>query len=154
MSAPGDHGSGGHGSGGLAARLGIFARSFRRDTPGAVAEAVARAGYALGTGTSPAIGRAGVGIPSVSATYNLIHPDAGLRAAQTAQAVRLIGLAPDLGAEVVTLCSGTRDPDDIWRAHPRNLATDASTRRTSSRRRRSPASARSWPKRSTSSAPG
>ena len=71
-----------------------------------------------GTGTSPAIGRAGVGIPSVSATYNLIHPDAGLRAAQTAQAVRLIGLAPDLGAEVVTLCSGTRDPDDIWRAHP------------------------------------
>ena len=155
MSAPGDHGSGGHGSGGLAARLGIFARSFRRDTPGAVAEAVARAGYALGTGTSPAIGRAGVGIPSVSATYNLIHPDAGLRAAQTAQAVRLIGLAPDLGAEVVTLCSGPRDPDDIWRAHP----AEPGHRRLDPANLLSPATiarqrARSWPKRSTSSAPG
>ena len=30
--------------GGLAARLGIFARTFRRDTPEEVAEAVARAG--------------------------------------------------------------------------------------------------------------
>jgi len=146
VSAPGDRDPRGHGPGGLAARLGIFARTFRRDTPEEVAEAVARAGYALGHWNFAAIGRAtlagdvdsalvgavrrafdraGVGIPSVSATYNLIHPDAGLRAAQTAQAVRLIGLAPDLGAEVVTLCSGTRDPDDIWRAHPRNLATDA-----------------------------
>jgi hypothetical protein len=33
---------------------------------------------------------AGVGIPSVSATFNVIHPDARLRAALTAQAVPLI----------------------------------------------------------------
>jgi sugar phosphate isomerase/epimerase len=66
-----------------------------------------------------------VGIPSVSATFNAIHPDTELRAAQTAQAVRLIGLVPELGADVVTLSSGTRDPDNMWRAHPGNLAEAA-----------------------------
>jgi sugar phosphate isomerase/epimerase len=132
----------------LAGRLGIFARTFRRETPQEVAAAVAQAGYPLAHWNFAAIGRptlggdvgqaqvaavrgafdgAGVAIPSVSATFNLIHPDTALRAAQTAQAVRLIGLVPELGAEVVTLCSGTRDPDDMWRAHPQNLAEDAWT---------------------------
>jgi sugar phosphate isomerase/epimerase len=137
-----------HGTGGLAERLGIFARTFRRETPQEVAAAVARAGYVLGHWNFAAIGRstlagdvdeaqvaavrrafdgAGVGIPSVSATYNVVHPDAELRAVQTTQAVRLIGLVPKLGAEVVTLCSGTRDPDNMWRAHPGNLTDDAWT---------------------------
>jgi sugar phosphate isomerase/epimerase len=140
---------GGHGGiGGLAERLGIFARTFPRQTPEEVAGAVARAGYALAHWNFAAVGRstlagdvgraevaavrrafdrAGVAIPSVSATFNLIHPDPERRAAQTEQAVRLIGLVPELGAEVVTLCSGTRDPDDMWRAHPQNLAEDAWT---------------------------
>ena len=113
-----------------------------------MAAAVAQAGYPLAHWNFTAIGRstlagdvdqaqivavrsafdsAGVAIPSVSATFNVIHPDAERRAAQTAQAVRLIGLIPDLGAEVVTLCSGTRDPDNMWRAHPGNLTGDAWT---------------------------
>jgi hypothetical protein len=138
----------GHGPAGLAARLGIFARTFPRATPEEVAAAVSHAGYPLAHWNFTAIGRstlagdvdaalvtavrrafdgAGVAIPSVSATFNLIHPDSGLRADQTAQAVRLIGLVPDLGADVVTLCSGTCDPDDMWRAHPGNLTTDAWT---------------------------
>jgi sugar phosphate isomerase/epimerase len=138
----------GHGGDGLAKRLGIFARTFPRATPQEVATAVARAGYPLAHWNFAAIGRStlagdvgqaqvaavrsafdgtGVGIPSVSATFNVIHPDVQRRAAQTAQAVRLIGLVPELGAEVVTLCSGTRDPDDMWRAHPGNLANDAWT---------------------------
>jgi sugar phosphate isomerase/epimerase len=138
----------GHGGDGLAKRLGIFARTFPRATPQEVATAVARAGYPLAHWNFAAIGRStlagdvdqaqvaavrsafdgtGVGIASVSATFNVIHPDVQRRAAQTAQAVRLIGLVPELGAEVVTLCSGTRDPDDMWRAHPGNLANDAWT---------------------------
>lgn len=120
-----------HGPAGLAARLGIFARTFPRATPEEVAAAVSHAGYPLAHWNFTAIGRstlagdvdealvtavrrafdgAGVAIPSVSATFNLIHPDSGLRATQTAQAVRLIGLVPDPGADVVTLCSGTCDP--------------------------------------------
>ena len=135
-----------HGTGGFAKRLGIFARIFRRETPEEVAAAVARAGYALAHWNFAAIGRstlagdadeaqvtavrqafdvAGVGIPSVLATFNVIHPDTELRTEQTAQAVRLIGLVPELAADVVTLCSGTRDPDNMWRAHPGNLAEDA-----------------------------
>src|SRR5947209_20635773 len=63
---------------------------------------------------------AGVVIPSVSVTYNLVHPDAELRERQTAAAVELIGRIPSLGAGVATLCSGTRDPENMWRNHPDN----------------------------------
>lgn len=131
----------------LAARLGIFARTFRRDTPAEVATAVAEAGYALAHWNFAAIGlstlaadvedaqfaevraafdAAGLGIPSVSATFNAIHPDADLRTRQTNQAVRLIGLAPQLGdGMVVTLCTGTRDPDNMWRDHSANTDPSA-----------------------------
>lgn len=70
---------------------------------------------------------AGLDIPSVSATYNVIHPDRELRAQQTAQAVRLITHAAELGADVVTLCTGTRDPQNMWRAHPDNQTAQAWT---------------------------
>jgi len=126
---------------GLTSRLGIFARTFRRDTPAEVASAVAGAGYALAhwnfaavgsstlaadvTGTQfaevrDAFDAASLSIPSVSGTFNAVHPDADLRARQTGQAVRLIGLAGELGADVVTVCTGTRDPENMWRAHPGN----------------------------------
>jgi sugar phosphate isomerase/epimerase len=130
----------------LAPRLGIFARTFRRDTPANVAAAVAHAGYPLAHWNFAAIGRstlaadvndqefgtvraafdaAAVGLPSVSGTFNMAHPDTDLRSRQAAQAARLIRLVPELGADVVTLCTGTRDPENMWRAHPDN--TDPST---------------------------
>lgn len=130
----------------LVSRLGIFARTFRRDTPAEVADAVTGAGYALAHWNFAAIGRstlaadveeaqftavrtafdsAGLGIPSVSGTFNMIHPDADLRRRQTEQAVRLVGLAPELGARVVTLCTGTRDPENMWRAHSGNTDSSA-----------------------------
>jgi sugar phosphate isomerase/epimerase len=123
------------------ARLGIFARTFRRDTPAQVAAAVSAAGYPLAHWNFAAVGRPtlttdpdafdevraafGDRIPSVSATFNAIHPDPGRRAAETAAATALIRLAPRLGADVVTICTGTRDADDMWRAHPGNAAPDA-----------------------------
>jgi sugar phosphate isomerase/epimerase len=130
----------------LASRLGIFARTFRRNTPAEVADAVIGAGYALAhwnfaaTGGSTlaadveeaqfaavrtAFDSAGLGIPSVSGTFNMIHPDADLRALQIEQAVRLIGLVPQLGARVVTLCTGSRDPDNMWRSHSGNTDPSA-----------------------------
>ena len=126
---------------GLASRLGIFARTFRRDDTAQVASAVAGAGYALAHWNFAAIGRAtlaqdvaddgfaavrhafdqaDLGIPSVSGTFNMAHPDADHRSRMAARTVRLIGLVPELGADVVTLCTGTRDPVDMWRAHPDN----------------------------------
>jgi sugar phosphate isomerase/epimerase len=126
---------------GLAARLGIFARTFPRETPAAVASEVARAGFALAHWNFAAIGRStlaedvspetfarvrasfdrvGVGIPSVSVTYNVVHPDRDLRRRQTAAAVALIARVPSLGADVATVCTGTRDTEDMWRGHRGN----------------------------------
>jgi sugar phosphate isomerase/epimerase len=126
--------------------LGIFARIFPRPTAGEVAGAVASAGFGLvqlnmaafGAPTIPPVGAAvdfagvrsdfeahGVRIWGLSCTYNLIHPDLALRDEYTARAEWLIGRAPELGAEVVTLCSGTRDADDMWRAHPANASPEA-----------------------------
>jgi sugar phosphate isomerase/epimerase len=130
----------------LAARLGIFARIFPRSTATEVAEAVAASGYRLAHWNFAAIGRptlaidvadaefdevrrafgvAGVSIPSVSATFNAIHPDRTDRQRQALAATRLIAAAPRLGATVVTLCTGTRDADDMWRSHPANADSSA-----------------------------
>jgi sugar phosphate isomerase/epimerase len=130
----------------LVSRLGIFARTFRRNTPAEVADAVIGAGYALAHWNFAAIGRstlaadveddqftavrtafdsAGLGIPSISGTFNMIHPDADLRARQIQLAVRLIGQVPRLGAGVLTVCTGTRDPDNMWRAHSGNADPSA-----------------------------
>jgi sugar phosphate isomerase/epimerase len=127
-------------------RLGIFARTFPRETPEAVAAEVQRAGFAKAHWNFAALGRptladgvddetfarvrasfdaVGVAIPSVSVTYNVVHPDKQLRERQTAAAVELIGRIPSLGADVATLCSGTRDPENMWRNHPDNAKPDA-----------------------------
>jgi sugar phosphate isomerase/epimerase len=37
----------------------------------------------------------------------------------------LIATAPTLGTSVVTLCTGSRDPDDMWRRHPDNGTPEA-----------------------------
>ena len=130
----------------MTVELGIFARIFTRPTAGEVAAAVAGAGFGLvqlnlsciGAPTIPPVGADvdfagirsafeahGVGIWGLSCTYNLIHPDLALRDEFTARAEWLIGRAPELGAEFVTLCSGTRDAEDMWRAHPANSSPEA-----------------------------
>ncbi|HWG24864.1 sugar phosphate isomerase/epimerase family protein [Actinospica sp.] len=68
---------------------------------------------------------AGLAIPSASATYNAIGPDTERRAAETRQAAELIRRTRLLGAEAVTLCTGTRDPNDMWHAHPDNASAAA-----------------------------
>jgi sugar phosphate isomerase/epimerase len=130
----------------LSDRLGIFARTFSRETPEAVAAEVQQAGFAMAHWNFAALGRptladgvddetfarvrasfdaAGVAIPSVSVTYNVVHPHKELRERQTAAAVELIGRIPSLGAGVATLCSGTRDQENMWRNHPDNARPDA-----------------------------
>jgi sugar phosphate isomerase/epimerase len=123
--------------------LGIFARTFPRASAAEVAGAVAAAGFGLvqlnlsaaGLPTLPgpaelarldfaairrAFGAWAIRIWGLSASYNMIHPDPAVRDAQTEAAAALIGRAPELGAAAVTLCTGTRDPDNMWRRHPGN----------------------------------
>jgi sugar phosphate isomerase/epimerase len=126
--------------------LGIFARIFTRSRAQDVAAAIAEAGFGLtqlnlssfGLPTLPPVGvevdlpavgsafaAQGVSIWGLSATYNLLHPDLSVRHEGTARARALIGRAPELGAAVVTLCTGSRDPQDMWRPHPGNLTEEA-----------------------------
>jgi sugar phosphate isomerase/epimerase len=128
---------------GGARQLGIFARTFMRDSPAAVARAVAGAGFDLvqlnlnsfGLPTIPDLDvlestdlaavrhcftEQGIAIWGVSVTYNTIHPDAGVRHRLTEDACRLIARVPELGAQFATLCTGTRDASNMWRAHPAN----------------------------------
>lgn len=126
--------------------IGVFARVFGVGRPGDVAGAIAAAGFttcqlnlaAIGRptldagldqstaqGIRDAFGGAGVGVWGVSGTFNAIHPDDRIRQDRTAACCALIAQAAALGADVVTLCTGTRDPDDMWRCHPGNSTTTA-----------------------------
>lgn len=67
----------------------------------------------------------GLTLAALSGTYNMIDPDAGRRAAGRAGLQRLIPVAARLGCPLVTLCTGTRDPDDMWRRHPDNDRPEA-----------------------------
>ena len=48
---------------------------------------------------------------ALSGTYNMIDPDPQARALGAKGLNRVIALAPKLGAQVVTLCTGSRDPE-------------------------------------------
>jgi sugar phosphate isomerase/epimerase len=61
----------------------------------------------------------------VSATYNTIHPDCARRYADTQRARRVIALSPVLGTRLVSLSTGTRDAENMWRGHRGNDAPDA-----------------------------
>jgi sugar phosphate isomerase/epimerase len=74
-----------------------------------IAEAVHAAGATVG-----------VGIAAVSATYNMIHPDAAKRAAGRQAFAAIAAAAPRMGTRLVTLCTGSRDAENQWRAHPDN----------------------------------
>ncbi len=126
--------------------MGVFARMFPRDTAEGVAEAVASAGFGLvqlnlssfGAPTLPApdtdidlelvrtaFGTRNVEIWGVSATFNAIHPDLAVRRDSLTRACGLISNIRRLGAQVATLCTGTRDTQDMWRPHPGNETPEA-----------------------------
>jgi len=64
-------------------------------------------------------------LAALSGTYNMIDPDPQARLVGAEGLDRLISWAPRLGADVVTLCTGSRDPASMWRKHPGNDSTEA-----------------------------
>jgi sugar phosphate isomerase/epimerase len=110
--------------------VGIFAKTFSRPDLSATLDAVVASGLdtmqfnmALAPSTPAADIREetashGLTMAAVSGTYNLAHPDAAVRADGRRWLADLIATAPTLGTSVVTLCTGSRDPDDMWRRHP------------------------------------
>jgi sugar phosphate isomerase/epimerase len=69
----------------------------------------------------------GLAIAGLSGTYNMVHPDAAMRRAARARFANVVAAAPLLGAPIVTLCTGSRNADDMWAAHPDNASPSAWT---------------------------
>src|SRR5439155_2089738 len=64
-------------------------------------------------------------IAAVSGTFNMIHPDPRQRREGLCRLRELAAVCAPLGTSVITLCTGTRDPDDLWRHHPDNARPEA-----------------------------
>ena len=62
---------------------------------------------------------------AVSATFNLIHPDENVRRHGLERLPILAAAACSLGCPLLTLCTGTLDPEDMWRAHRDNASPQA-----------------------------
>jgi len=127
-------------------QLGIFAKTFPRPTLEATLDAVlahkldciqfnfACAGLeslpdkidpSLAKQIGAAVRKPGIRMAAVSGTFNMIHPDPKRRADGLRRLEAIAGSCQTIGTNLITLCTGTRDPDDMWRAHPDNDSTDA-----------------------------
>lgn len=64
----------------------------------------------------------GIEIAAVSGTYNMIHPDPFVQKAGLRRLRVLAAACRSLGTPVITLCTGTRDPENMWHWHPENAS--------------------------------
>ena len=64
--------------------------------------------------------RRDIAISALSGTYNMIHPDPHQRTEGTRRLRVLAAACAHLGTSVITLCTGSRDPDSMWRRHSEN----------------------------------
>ncbi len=127
-------------------QLGIFARTFKRTSLAETLDAVVAHGFSLvhlgmlsaGLDAMPAditqakidevrraIGNRGLEIASLSGTFNMIHPDPAVVGDGLARLEVLAAAARRLGTGLITLCTGSRDPDDMWSRHADNDTAQA-----------------------------
>lgn len=122
-------------------RIGIFARTFSRPLLEGVLDAVVGHGIretqfnmsvaglpsmpdeidpALADRIREACARRDVTVAAVSGTFNLAHPDEGTRRDGLRRLGVIAGACQRLGTSTITLCTGTRDRENMWRRHPDN----------------------------------
>jgi sugar phosphate isomerase/epimerase len=128
-------------------KLGVFAKTYERPSVDKAFEAAARDGFSCvqfnlacsGLNTLPdepvpeaitlEIQRAarhhGIELAAVSGTFNMAHPVASVRQDGVKRLKNVIAWAAATGVPAVTLCTGSRDPVDMWRAHPENRSPQA-----------------------------
>jgi sugar phosphate isomerase/epimerase len=126
--------------------IGIFSKTFARPTLGAVLDAVAAHGvHAVQFNLSCAgveeipdviaptlvatirqeMAARGITMSAISGTFNMIHPDMAERQAGLRRLRTLAAACESLGTSVITLCTGTRNTQSMWRSHPDNGSEDA-----------------------------
>jgi sugar phosphate isomerase/epimerase len=122
--------------------LGIFAKTFVRPTLEETLDAVASHGLThvqfnmscAGLPTLPdridedlcvwiarLLKDRGITMAAISGTFNLCDPDAGRLEENLRRLDVLAAACRWLDTRIITLCTGTRDPDDMWRWHPENV---------------------------------
>lgn len=57
---------------------------------------------------------------AINGTFNMIHPDLSERHRGIVRFPLLAKVACLLDCRIITLCTGTNDPDNMWRFHPEN----------------------------------
>lgn len=62
----------------------------------------------------------GVEIAALSGTFNMAHPEEAARRRGLDRFRVVAAACRRMGAATMTLCTGTRDPDNMWRRHPEN----------------------------------
>lgn len=129
-------------------QIGVFARTFPGDAPHAIFAACRDAGFhavqynmacsgldslppAIPAITARQVGSAavetGIHMAAVSATYNMTDPDPDQRQAGRRAFASIAAGAADMGANMLTVCSGSMDPHDKWRRHAANDAAQSWT---------------------------
>jgi sugar phosphate isomerase/epimerase len=127
-------------------QLGIFAYTFVRPTVEEVFDAIrahglehtgfsftamrmqevpAQIGEALAQHVRTVAAERGITVDSIAGYTNLVHPDLEQRQWGMERLLGLIRAARSFGTVVVALCTGTRDPQNMWRRHPANDDPDA-----------------------------
>ena len=127
-------------------QIGIMARTFVRSTLGEELDAVADQGiYCMQFVLASAgllewpdhidaglcdrirkeVSARKITMAAISGTYNMIHPDSGQRQDGLRKLRGLASACDRLGTSVITLCTGTRDPENMWRRHPDNDSPEA-----------------------------
>jgi sugar phosphate isomerase/epimerase len=126
--------------------IGIFSKTFARPTLGAVLDAVAEHGVhavqfnlscagveeipdviapTLAATIRQEMAARGITMSAISGTFNMIHPDMAERQAGLRRLRTLAAACESLGTSVITLCTGTRNTESMWRSHPDNGSEDA-----------------------------
>jgi sugar phosphate isomerase/epimerase len=129
-------------------RLAIFAKTFGRATVERCLEAVREAGMdavqfnlsILGIDTVPehapaelltrareAFRQSGVQAVALSATFNAAHPEPAVRRLYVSRFESVCQAAATLEIPLLTLSTGSRASDDMWRWHPDNSTPEAWT---------------------------
>ena len=132
--------------GNIRMELGIFSKTFQRPTLEAALDAVRDSGLtavqlnleSLGGPSMPdelpadqcqrvcaALAARGIKLAAVSGTFNIIDPNLEQRQ-RGMERLKVIAAACDrLGTELVTMCTGTCDPEYLWNNHPDNNGPEA-----------------------------
>ena len=132
--------------GGCMMQIGIFARTFVRSTLEDILDVIKAHGLScvqfnmscaglsampdqidptLAAHIQQAMSTRGITMAAISGTFNMIDPNLCLRQEGLRRLGVLASACKRLGTSMITLCTGTRDPENMWRYHPDNNSPQA-----------------------------